>query len=377
MRVVIQLLLCLTLFWPGSLMATPAQSVDLLALPSMHTNRLITSSMMDITLAGERVVMVGDLGRIAYSDDQGQTWQQAEVPVSVMLTAVDFPTPELGWAVGHDGVILHSRDGGATWQMKMEGNQINTIVRDQIEELVRKAEAELADAEEADREDLEYRLEDLGFFLNDAEMAVEEGATRPFMDLYFQDEKYGIVIGSFGIIFRTRDGGQSWEPLVDRMDNPDGFHYYSITRSGDCLFIAGEVGMLFRSDDNGESWQRLDSPYEGSFFGITGHPDCDWVLVTGLGGYAFVSIDRGESWRAVNKPKTSAVSAVLGTGGDDLLLIAYDGSTLCSVDGGQSFERTKHRFPGSVSMQQLPDGDVLVVGLKGVGRLATKEICNQ
>ena len=41
------------------------------------------------------------------------SWQQADVPVSSDLVAVPFPTPTHGWAVGHDGVVLHSADAGA------------------------------------------------------------------------------------------------------------------------------------------------------------------------------------------------------------------------------------------------------------------------
>ena len=59
MRVFIQLLLCLVLFWPGVLLATPTKVVDLLNLPSMKTNRLAQNAMMDVALAGERVVTVG------------------------------------------------------------------------------------------------------------------------------------------------------------------------------------------------------------------------------------------------------------------------------------------------------------------------------
>jgi hypothetical protein len=38
----------------------------------------------------------------------GRQWRQASVPVSVTLTAVSFATPQLGWAVGHAGVVLHT-----------------------------------------------------------------------------------------------------------------------------------------------------------------------------------------------------------------------------------------------------------------------------
>ncbi len=30
-----------------------------------------------------------------------------------------------GWAVGHDGVVLHTSDGGESWRMQLDGNQAN------------------------------------------------------------------------------------------------------------------------------------------------------------------------------------------------------------------------------------------------------------
>ncbi|ESP92372.1 hypothetical protein PL2TA16_04645, partial [Pseudoalteromonas luteoviolacea 2ta16] len=84
----------------------------------------------------------------------------------------------------------------------------------------------------------------LSFFLDDINLAMAEGPTRPLMDVWFKNEREGIVVGAFGMILGTVDGGENWTPWLDRIDNPDGFHYYGICRSGDALYIAGEAGML-------------------------------------------------------------------------------------------------------------------------------------
>ena len=44
---------------------------------------------------------VGDAAAAIRTVDGGANWTQAEVPTSVTLTAVCFPTPRKGWAVGH------------------------------------------------------------------------------------------------------------------------------------------------------------------------------------------------------------------------------------------------------------------------------------
>ena len=45
-----------------------------------------------------------------------QSWTQAKVPTRALLTGVYLHDSQLGWAVGHDEVVLRTRDGGATWE---------------------------------------------------------------------------------------------------------------------------------------------------------------------------------------------------------------------------------------------------------------------
>jgi photosystem II stability/assembly factor-like uncharacterized protein len=77
--------------------------------------------------AGKRVVAVGQRGHVLISDDAGEKWQQSEVPVSADLVAVHFPDAEAGWAVGHDGVILNSTDGGRTWVRQLDGRTLGNV----------------------------------------------------------------------------------------------------------------------------------------------------------------------------------------------------------------------------------------------------------
>src|SRR6187551_1324135 len=75
-----------------------------------------SSLLLDLAVAGTRIVAVGERGHVMLSDDQGATWRQAKsVPTRTMLTAVYFADDEYGWAVGHDETILNTMDGGETW----------------------------------------------------------------------------------------------------------------------------------------------------------------------------------------------------------------------------------------------------------------------
>ena len=121
----------------AGLISTQAVAVqDVLETPALKTSKAPENLLIDITKAGNRLVSVGVRGHIIYSDDQGLTWQQANVPVSVLLTAVSFVDENYGWAVGHSGVILHTSDGGINWVSQFDGNQANQMVITQAEKRI-------------------------------------------------------------------------------------------------------------------------------------------------------------------------------------------------------------------------------------------------
>jgi hypothetical protein len=101
-------------------------------------------------------------------------------------------------------------------------------------------------------EDLEYRLEDAIFAAEDAQAAVETGPADPFLDVLFLDASRGFAVGAYGMLFTTEDGGETWQPGYDRVENIDRFHFYAIHRADEAeVFLAGEAGLLYRSDDGG------------------------------------------------------------------------------------------------------------------------------
>ena len=71
----------------------------------------VESLLLDGAVAGSRLIVVGERGHILISTDDGASWTQAEVPTRVLLTAVHMHDERIGWAVGHDAVILRTGDG--------------------------------------------------------------------------------------------------------------------------------------------------------------------------------------------------------------------------------------------------------------------------
>ncbi|HIQ53146.1 MAG TPA: hypothetical protein EYH51_07785, partial [Pseudomonas pachastrellae] len=96
--------------------------------PAIQSPLASHTLLIDAAVVGDRLVAVGSRGHIVYSDDQGKSWSQAEVPVRQLLTAVYFVDDKRGWAVGHDSLILNTTDGGATWAMQYRDPELDQPV---------------------------------------------------------------------------------------------------------------------------------------------------------------------------------------------------------------------------------------------------------
>jgi photosystem II stability/assembly factor-like uncharacterized protein len=288
------------------------------SIPSARSSR---SLLLGVTHAGTRLVTVGDRGHILYSDDQAKTWTQASVPSRQLLTAVFFVDDKHGWAVGHDAQILASTDGGATWIK-------------QFEDLKREA---------------------------------------PLLDLWFKDANTGFAVGAYGALLTTTDGGAHWADVSDRIDNQDQFHYNGIAYVKDSgLFIVGEQGSMFRSADDGHTWEHVDSPYQGSLFGVIGTAEPATLLAYGLRGNLLRSTDFGNTWTTI-KLKGARGPLEFGLSGAALLpdgslvIVGNGGSIMRSSDGGQTFVVSNRLDRISLSGVTVDDkGDLILVGQGGI-----------
>ena len=326
--------------------------VDVLDLPAKVSALAARSPLLDVALAGQRLVAVGQRGHILYSDDSGQSWQQAAVPVSSDLTAVNFPTATQGWAVGNDGVVLHSSDAGATWSKQLDGRQIG--------DLVVKHFGELAKTDPAN--------ETWQQLVSDGQRMVEEGADQPLMGVWFANDKLGYVVGVFNLILRTEDGGQHWIPFEDHTDNPQGLHLEAIASTGDALYIAGEQGLLLKWDESSQHFNAVQTPYQGTFFGVIGKPG--EVLAYGLRGHVFRSVDGGKSWAELNAGLPVSITAAALDSKGNYRLFTQAGHMLVEQAGSTQLQLVPQQGQSAVAGAALAaDGSLVLVGSRGARAL--------
>jgi photosystem II stability/assembly factor-like uncharacterized protein len=283
-----------------------------------------SSLLLDLAVAGQRLVAVGERGHVLLSDDQGATWRQAKsVPTRVLLTAVFFVDAEYGWAVGHDETILNTADGGETWTR--------------------------------------------------SHFAPE--AQQPLLDLWFANRVSGIAVGAYGAYFTTNDGGRHWSsakfsppvtPAANEDEPPPDYHLNRIVGVGNRLYVAAEGGRLYRSDDRGASWRALPSPYTGSFFGLVPIRG-EGLLAFGLRGHLFRSADAGETWHALESHTTSMLTDGIAVNDLRVVIGGLAGVLLVSADAGETFKLTQQDDRKGISaLLPGPAGTVVVAGEGGV-----------
>lgn len=345
---------------------TPEPGATVHADPALLTAEAMPrarhSLLLDAVVAEGRTVVVGERGHILINGEA--QWRQVEdVPTRSTLTAVTAVGPLL-WAVGHDGVILHSPDGGRRWERQ--------------------------------------RAEPWQPGVFDPSIGV------PLLDVLFLDPQRGFAVGAYSLLLETTDGGATWQARLLSEEATDAFpeedepaaapvpapdddaawvfsdeelmleeeadpHLNAIARTGSgALVIAGERGTVFRSRDEGRTWERLRLPYGGSMFGAFGFSG-DHVLLYGLRGNVFESMDLGDTWTAVTTGTESSLMGGYALPHGGAVLVGSEGVVLRRERADAPFAlsvfvNAAGETPVLAGILPQDDGSAFVFGDRGVER---------
>ena len=264
----------------------------------------------DAKRVGDRIVAIGDAGRIFVSDDEGDTWRHVDSGTRSTLTRLRALDEKTLIAVGHDAIILKTDNAGDTW-------------------------TELYSAPDAE---------------------------SPLMDVLALDEQRMVAIGAYHQYLQSLDGGANWEPVQVSDDDK---HFNAIARMGkDGLLLLGEAGTVLYSKDLGKTWGKVPTPYAGSYFGAVVIDD-KTAIVFGMRGNLFRFTVGGKGLEKLdNDSKASLLGGEMAD--DAVVLVGQDGTALVSKDKGMTFNR--QRTSGSrihTAVMKRKDGQWLAVGEQG------------
>jgi photosystem II stability/assembly factor-like uncharacterized protein len=323
---------------------------DPLDTPAQATRFASATQTSAIARAGSRLVAVGAQGLIVLSDDDGQTWRQVASPVSSDLVAVRFVSAGRGWASGHDGVILATTDGGEHWARQIDGRMAADLLKAHLGKLAARGDAAAA------------RL------LKGVTLNYQNGPEVPMLDLWFENEQVGWAVGSFGTILGTRDGGQTWESWIEKVDSDKMLHYNAVGEVGGNVYLASEQGTVFRLDRKRDRFVAIATGYNGSFFGVVGTQA--YIIAYGIGGSAYRSRDNGTSWQRLSTGVHGSITGACVLDDGRLLLVSQDGHLIMSRDEGDTFQRVAISRP-DLFTGVAPAGPnrVVLTGLGGVRRV--------
>jgi len=358
---------------------------DPLELPAIQAPKAAKALSLNVTSQGSNVLVVGERGIIlkrdfaagdaaqGVKDNEGKVWTQAKVPVSVNLTGVQFVNDKLAFVVGHDGVVLKSADAGASWIKVFDGNKANEQVVAAAKKKMDDMQSRFDAASSAEQESLNEALEAATFAFEDAEAGARFGPARPMLDVWFKDANTGWVVGSYGQIFETNDGGNTWTLIANRLDNPD-FRLYNGLYGDETglLLIAGEAGRVYMSKDFGATWVRSDTGYNGHFYGTVvirdaaGQPN---VFAYGFGGNVYRLGAGASAWWQLQSPSKESFVQGLARG-KTALFVDQKGRLVSTDETGTTLKMVSAAEGKPVTGMALVNNTLVLSGQNGPRTLA-------
>jgi photosystem II stability/assembly factor-like uncharacterized protein len=259
-------------------------------LPLIERTIYVTDRFYDVqALNKDRAFVVGYGGKVLETADGGRTWETRPSGVDMALYSVHFTDGQYGWIAGQEGLILHTADGGKTWQKQ----DSHAVQRDgDVEQPLYLFSLHALDKDHAwavgDRSILTsttdggqtWRARKVPMELDISGGQPLAAADPIFYDVKFTDLQHGWIVGEFGKIMHTEDGGETWKEqertlmegtgIFDLLDLPT---LFGVHMNDDQKGVAvGLEGRIARTADGGQRWSfdqiEVDVPLVDPLFKV-------------------------------------------------------------------------------------------------------------
>ncbi|MFW5770414.1 MAG: YhjD/YihY/BrkB family envelope integrity protein, partial [Spirochaetota bacterium] len=204
-----------------------------------------TFNFNDIHMINEnRGFIAADNGYVLQTTDGGQTWQSLEWDIRSGFNSISF-SGNNGVIAGDNGYILRTTNGGENWILR------------QVEDAKRKRRfVNLNDSFMLNHSAI-WLAGNEGVLLFSKNGGATWNATifreDNYYTVYFHNAREGFAAGDDGTLLYTINGGNNWQ-----REKLPGSRINSIGMNNGNLWCIGDKGMLMQSTDLGKTWTGIE-----------------------------------------------------------------------------------------------------------------------
>lgn len=265
-----------------------------------------------------------------------QTWTAQVSNVTADLKGVYFGTTQDGVAVGLNGTITKTVDGGATWTPQFSGVTVNLFG------------LHYSSAQRV------YAVGVGGTIIASIDGGVQwtvknSGTTNILYDVFFVSQTTGWAVGENGTILHTMNAGNNWIAQTSGTSEILNSVFFISSTEG---WVAGNDNTILHTTDMGMTWTAQSAPY-GSYRDIRFiSATKGWACGGGSGTTIVTTDDGGQTWTQLPYGFTPYMMAIhfasplVGWGTVATSIVNYN-TLRNSTDGGLSWTQVNTPIPMS------------------------------
>jgi photosystem II stability/assembly factor-like uncharacterized protein len=243
----------------------------------------------------------GWTGTMLHTTDGGETWNTQDIPPNNAYFSVFFTDAQNGWASGYNGKIVHTSNGGQTWV-----DQVSPVSTDFYKIYFINSEVGwIAGGDAGTFPNYIHRRTILytsngGNSWNAQYNELYESILK---SIFFIDQNNGCATGESGIIMKTTDGGNDWS----QQTVISSFHFYDVffANNNNTGWVTGEYlgvphyAAIYKTTDGGTNWNETplgtDENLLGLYFTDALH---GWAVGGDVNNEAIIyyTSDGGDNW---------------------------------------------------------------------------------
>ena len=237
---------------------------------------------------------IGDSETMLHTLDGGSSWQKVEFPLDG-LVAVHFVSSEIGWALTEDATFLSTTNGGRMWWILNQTNKPTVEGIDKERRYVKEACQLYAAYFPAASQG--WAVGKHGVILHNADGNMtwthqENELSASYHDIQIVAKNYGWVVGALGQILWTNNRGGKWYP----QNSYTGYDLYGLYfRDKSEGWVVGRDGIVLHTSNSGLAWTSVDTGINTHLYAVCFINQMEgWIV--GQGGLILHTKDRGVTW---------------------------------------------------------------------------------